>query len=96
MIRILSQSDDVEEDKDKLRTAKAAPAAGGGGSSKLSLLRAFRSQQDSAVPANSEVEMENALLERIGNMELTQQMSVFYSAYSKVLSLSRSVHVCQA
>ena len=81
IMRILSQTEDIEEDKDK--TNKQARNGHPGG--KLSLLRAFRSQHDTSLKnASREAGMENVLLNRIERMDLTTQMNMFYTAYSKV------------
>ena len=83
IMRILSQSEDLEEDKDKAN--KQARNAHPGG--KLNLLRAFRSQHDTSIRnAGHEAGMENGLLNRIERMDLTTQMNMFYTAYSKVSS----------
>ena len=85
IMRILSQTDDIEDDKDK--AAKQARNGHPGG--KLSLLRAFRSQHDTSIKnAAREAGMENGLLNRIERMDLTTQMNMFYTAYSKVRSLT--------
>ena len=81
IMRILSQTDDVEGDKNKL----AKPARGTLGGSKLNLLRAFRSQHDTSFKAvNRDAGMEKGLLNRIERMDMTTQMNMFYTAYSKV------------
>lgn len=83
-MRILSQTEDVEDDKEK--TAKQARNGQPGG--KLSLLRAFRSQHDTSLKnASREAGMEGGLLNRIERMDLTTQMNMFYTAYSKVRDL---------
>ena len=80
-MRILSQADDVEEDKDKAIKQSRNGHPGG----KLNLLRAFRSQHDTSLKsASREAGMESGLLNRIERMDLTTQMNMFYTAYSKV------------
>lgn len=78
VLRVLSQPDDVGEDRDKVQTIRGASASRKGF---FTTLRHSGSNKD---PANREVGMEQALLHQIEGMSLKTQMDTFYTAYSKV------------
>jgi hypothetical protein len=80
VLRILSTSDDVEEEKEE------APLARTNTTSRLGFFKSFRSSNRNTIMPSREAGMEQGLLNRIEKMNLKGQMSSFYTAYSKVLS----------
>jgi hypothetical protein len=77
VLRILSTSDDVEEEKE-------VPLARTNTTSRLGFFKSFRSSNRNTIMPSHEAGMEQGLLNRIEKMNLKGQMSSFYTAYSKV------------
>lgn len=76
VLRILSQSEDVEDEKEELPPARAP--------TKLGFFKSFRNLNRTTVANGREAGMEQGLLNRIEKMNLKGQMNSFYTAYSKV------------
>lgn len=82
ILKILSFSEDVEQDKDKESTLSTPISQK---NTRNSFLSAFRSQlQSKPVPPPRTAGMENHLLGKIEHMDIKAQMDLFYTAYSKV------------
>lgn len=82
ILRVLSISDDPEEEKAPL---SPPPLTRGDSSGPRGFFKSFRSRSSTKVTADvREAGMEQGLLNRIENMNLKTQMKMFYTAYSKV------------
>ena len=92
IIRILSFSGDVNEEKEAAATVAPAPRNTSFGNT---FLRPFRSNNVKTPPANRQIGMETDLISRIEKMNLRKQMDLFYTAYSKVSTKYRASGISQ-
>jgi hypothetical protein len=79
ILRLLSYSEDVDDQQDKPVPAPVKKSGFGKG-----LFRALRGDSIAEINGSREVGMENALLNKIENLTVKKQMETFHSAYSKV------------
>lgn len=82
VLRVLSQSDDVLEDREEVQTVRPPSVH-----KKPGFFRSFRSSSNPKTLrdfGNRDAGMEQGLIQRIEGMNLKTQMSAFYTAYSKV------------
>ncbi|KAI9870819.1 MAG: hypothetical protein M1830_003770, partial [Pleopsidium flavum] len=86
ILRVLSLSDQVEEDK--VEYALPPPLTREGSSGPRGFFKSFRTRSSNKVTEVREAGMEQGLLNRIEHMNLKTQMKMFYTAYSKYLVLS--------
>jgi len=82
ILRVLSISDDIEEEK--VEHAPPPPLNREGSSGPRGFFRSFRTRSSNKVTEVREAGMEPGLLNRIEHMNLKTQMRMFYTAYSKV------------
>jgi len=82
ILRVLSISDDIEEEK--VEHAPPPPLTREGSSGPRGFFRSFRTRSSNKVTEVREAGMEPGLLNRIEHMNLKTQMRMFYTAYSKV------------
>src|SRR6266498_102531 len=85
VLRILSQSDDLEEEKNEPQVTRSNTG------SRLGFFKSFRNPNRNATTEAREAGMEQGLLNRIEKMNLKGQMNTFYTAYSKVRSPKRAL-----
>lgn len=86
VLRVLSQSEDVEEEKEKVEPARLASRSG-----KLGFWKALRDHSKPSVPPTvREAGMEQQLVRKIEKLDINAQMNAFYTAYSKVRTQLRS------
>jgi len=82
ILRVLSISDEPEEDKAPL---SSPPLTRDNSTGPRGFFKSFRTRSSTRVTADvREAGMEQGLLNRIENMNLKTQMKMFYTAYSKV------------
>lgn len=81
ILRVLSLSDEVEEDKGD---TAPPPSSREGSAGPRGFFKSFRTRSSTKVAEPREAGMEQGLLNRIENMNLKTQMKMFYTAYSKV------------
>lgn len=79
ILRLLSYSEDVDDQEDKPAPAPVKKTTFGKG-----FFRALRGDSIAEIDGSREVGMENALLNKIGKLTVKKQMESFHSAYSKV------------
>lgn len=90
ILKVLSYSDDIEDEQEPAERPVARRSTFGKG-----FFKSFRGDSTSEINGNKEVGMENALLTKIDKLTIKKQMESFHSAYSKVRSLTHSSsHTC--
>lgn len=88
IMRILSTSSDVEEEKE---VRPPLPRSQSSTFRKKGFLKAFGTRTENT-PISPSAGMEQKLLNRIEGRDLQEQMNEFYSAYSKVSTCHQWIH----
>ncbi|KAI9802109.1 MAG: hypothetical protein M1833_002030 [Piccolia ochrophora] len=82
ILRVLSASEDIEEDKELADSIRS------GGDGRKNFLRNLLSHKPEKKPLPGDAGMEQGLLNHIEKKNLSTQMKMFYTAYSKYLVIS--------